>query len=111
MHHRCTVRRVNGLRSAARTSSSQFETRGWGQAETPKLAVRWMEPPSKVNVCPSTCFRTLSAKVDTLRACREAFRHVNFLADIALTSFVGQGARGYHLALEEIARRFGSSGG
>ena len=42
---------------------------------------------------------------------REAFRHVNFLADIALTSFVGQGARGYHLALEEIARRFGSSGG
>lgn len=38
---------------------------------------------------------------------REPFRHVNFLADIALTSIVGQGARGYHLALEEIVRRFG----
>jgi 3-dehydroquinate dehydratase-2 len=38
---------------------------------------------------------------------REAFRHVNFLTDIALTSFVGMGARGYHLALEEIARRYG----
>lgn len=34
---------------------------------------------------------------------REAFRHVNFLADVALVSFVGQGARGYHLALERIA--------
>ena len=34
---------------------------------------------------------------------REAFRHVNFLADVALASFVGQGARGYHLALERIA--------
>ncbi len=33
---------------------------------------------------------------------REAFRHVNFLADIALTSIVGQGARGYHLALDRI---------
>ena len=38
---------------------------------------------------------------------RESFRHVNFLADIALASIVGQGAKGYHLALEEIARRFG----
>ena len=37
---------------------------------------------------------------------REAFRHVNFLRDIALESIVGQGARGYHLALESIARRF-----
>ena len=34
---------------------------------------------------------------------REAFRHVNFLEDIALTSIVGQGARGYHLALDRIA--------
>jgi 3-dehydroquinate dehydratase-2 len=34
---------------------------------------------------------------------REAFRHVNFLADVALMSIVGQGARGYHLALERIA--------
>jgi 3-dehydroquinate dehydratase len=32
---------------------------------------------------------------------------VNYLRDIALDSIVGQGARGYYLALEEIARRFG----
>jgi 3-dehydroquinate dehydratase-2 len=36
---------------------------------------------------------------------REPFRHVNFLHDIALESIVGQGSRGYHLALESIARR------
>jgi 3-dehydroquinate dehydratase-2 len=42
---------------------------------------------------------------------REPFRHVNFLTDIALTSFVGQGSKGYHLALEEIARRYGGTGG
>ena len=36
---------------------------------------------------------------------REAFRQVNFLRDVALESIVGQGARGYHLALESIARR------
>jgi 3-dehydroquinate dehydratase len=29
---------------------------------------------------------------------------VNYLADIALGSFVGQGKRGYHLALEAAAR-------
>lgn len=34
---------------------------------------------------------------------REPFRHVNFLTDVARASFVGQGARGYHLALERIA--------
>jgi 3-dehydroquinate dehydratase-2 len=34
---------------------------------------------------------------------REPFRRVNFLADIAVTSIVGQGPRGYHLALERIA--------
>ena len=34
---------------------------------------------------------------------REPFRQVNFLHDIAQASFVGQGARGYHLALEAIA--------
>lgn len=34
---------------------------------------------------------------------REPFRHVNFLADVAVASIVGQGARGYHLALERIA--------
>ena len=38
---------------------------------------------------------------------REPFRHVNYLHDIALESIVGQGARGYHLALESIAQRFG----
>ena len=36
---------------------------------------------------------------------REPFRRVNFLHDIALESIVGQGARGYTLALESIARR------
>ena len=39
---------------------------------------------------------------------REAFRQVNFLRDIAIESIVGQGARGYHLALETIATRFGA---
>ena len=38
---------------------------------------------------------------------REAFRAVNYLHDIAVESIVGQGARGYHLALELIARRYG----
>jgi 3-dehydroquinate dehydratase-2 len=38
-------------------------------------------------------------------ATREPFRQVNFLHDIALESIVGQGARGYTLALESIARR------
>ena len=42
---------------------------------------------------------------------RESFRQVNFLRDVALESIVGQGARGYHLALESIARRFGGAGG
>jgi 3-dehydroquinate dehydratase II len=34
---------------------------------------------------------------------REPFRHVNFLRDIARRSITGQGARGYHLALEALA--------
>ena len=34
---------------------------------------------------------------------REPFRHVNYLHDIAIDSIVGQGARGYHLALDTIA--------
>ena len=38
---------------------------------------------------------------------REPFRQVNFLHDIALDSIVGQGARGYLLALEAVARRYG----
>ena len=41
---------------------------------------------------------------------REAFRQVNFLHDIALESIVGQGSRGYHLALEAIALRSGNAG-
>ena len=40
---------------------------------------------------------------------RDAFRQVNFLHDIATASIVGQGARGYHLALEAIAERFGGA--
>ena len=40
-------------------------------------------------------------------ATREPFRQVNFLHDVAIESIVGQGARGYHLALDSIARRFG----
>ncbi len=39
-------------------------------------------------------------------ATREPFRHVNFLSDVAVASFVGQGKRGYMLALEAIAERF-----
>jgi 3-dehydroquinate dehydratase-2 len=42
---------------------------------------------------------------------REPFRHVNYLADIALTSIVGQGGDGYLLALEAIARRREAAGG
>lgn len=42
---------------------------------------------------------------------REPFRHVNYLHDIAIESIVGQGARGYHLALESIARRLGGARG
>lgn len=38
---------------------------------------------------------------------REPFRHVNYLHDVAVTSIVGQGARGYHLALDVIVERFG----
>lgn len=42
---------------------------------------------------------------------REPFRKVNYLHDVALESIVGQGARGYHLALDAIARRFGGANG
>jgi 3-dehydroquinate dehydratase II len=38
-------------------------------------------------------------------ATREAFRAVNFLHDVAVASIVGQGTRGYLLALEAIAER------
>ena len=39
-------------------------------------------------------------------ATREPFRAVNFLHDVAVASIVGQGKRGYLLALEAIAERF-----
>jgi 3-dehydroquinate dehydratase-2 len=42
---------------------------------------------------------------------REPFRHVNFVSDIAITSIVGQGVRGYHLALERIAADYGGARG
>ena len=42
-------------------------------------------------------------------ATREPFRQVNFLCDVAVESIVGHGARGYHLALDSIARRFRSA--
>ncbi|HET7704375.1 MAG TPA: type II 3-dehydroquinate dehydratase [Candidatus Limnocylindrales bacterium] len=42
-------------------------------------------------------------------ATREAFRSVNFLHDIAIDSIVGQGKRGYLLALEAIAARTGEA--
>ena len=41
---------------------------------------------------------------------REPFRKVNFLRDVAVESIVGQGARGYHMALASIAQRFGPAG-
>lgn len=44
-------------------------------------------------------------------ATREPFRKVNYLADIAVASFVGQGKRGYHLALEAAARWLAGHGG
>jgi 3-dehydroquinate dehydratase II len=40
---------------------------------------------------------------------REDFRRVNFLHDVATASVVGQGPLGYHVALEQIAERFGGS--
>ncbi len=39
-------------------------------------------------------------------ASREPFRRVNFLEDVAVARFVGLHARGYVLALEELARRW-----
>ena len=44
-------------------------------------------------------------------ATREPFRQVNFLHDVAAASIVGQGKRGYLLALDAIAERFGEAGG
>jgi 3-dehydroquinate dehydratase II len=42
---------------------------------------------------------------------REPFRKVNFLRDVAVESIVGQGKRGYLLALDAIAARFQSDAG
>ncbi len=42
---------------------------------------------------------------------REPFRQVNFLHDIALETYAGQGSQGYHLALELLARRLGTGDG
>lgn len=41
---------------------------------------------------------------------REAFRHVNFLHDVAVASFVGQGKRGYLVALDAVAARLAERG-
>ena len=40
---------------------------------------------------------------------REPFRHVSYLQDIALESIVGHGAAGYEMALDSLARHFGTS--
>ena len=40
---------------------------------------------------------------------REAFRHVNFLEDVAAARFVGHGAAGYAMALEHISRTVGGA--
>lgn len=39
---------------------------------------------------------------------RDAFRQVNFIHDVAVETFAGQGPKGYHLALASIAARFGA---
>jgi 3-dehydroquinate dehydratase-2 len=41
---------------------------------------------------------------------REPFRQVNFLADIALDSVVGQGALGYSVALERLVAHLSQGG-
>lgn len=41
-------------------------------------------------------------------ATREPFRRVSYLEDVALARFVGMRSAGYHLALEELARRWAS---
>jgi 3-dehydroquinate dehydratase II len=40
---------------------------------------------------------------------RDEFRKVNFLHDIAFETFAGHGPGGYHLALDLVAQRFGST--
>jgi 3-dehydroquinate dehydratase-2 len=44
-------------------------------------------------------------------AAREPFRQTNFLRDVAVESIVGQGKRGYLLALESIVRHFAEAAG
>jgi 3-dehydroquinate dehydratase-2 len=40
---------------------------------------------------------------------RDLFRRVNYISDVAIESIVGQGSRGYHLALESIAKRLAAT--
>ncbi|HEX5829314.1 MAG TPA: type II 3-dehydroquinate dehydratase [Candidatus Limnocylindrales bacterium] len=40
---------------------------------------------------------------------REEFRRVNLIHDVATGSVAGMGSRGYHVALEQIAERFGGA--
>jgi 3-dehydroquinate dehydratase-2 len=40
---------------------------------------------------------------------RDDFRRVNFLHDVAAGSVVGLGAQGYHVALEQVAARYGGA--
>jgi 3-dehydroquinate dehydratase-2 len=42
---------------------------------------------------------------------RESFRHVDFFTDVAAGSIMGQGKRGYLIALDAIADQLGSSAG
>jgi 3-dehydroquinate dehydratase-2 len=37
---------------------------------------------------------------------REPFRSVNFIHDVATGTVVGQGSRGYHVALDQLAAHF-----
>ena len=40
---------------------------------------------------------------------RDGFRRVNLLHDVAAGSVVGLGAQGYHVALEQVAARYGGA--
>jgi 3-dehydroquinate dehydratase-2 len=42
---------------------------------------------------------------------REPFRRVNYLHDVADAAFVGHGSRGYHMAVEHLARHLLAGGG
>jgi 3-dehydroquinate dehydratase II len=40
---------------------------------------------------------------------REPFRSVNFIHDVATGTVAGQGSRGYHVALDQVAAHFGEA--